>query len=131
MPARSGRGEKFSPRPVCAEEPGGNDNRVEALPFIVFGCFLLLIAIRARREGLTTREWLAARNAQRSYVPGWWKPMAILVPVVLAVFIGRDHGSAGLPVAVPAGDTDPGRLRRRRHRLTVVVPTPAAVSSCD
>jgi len=88
------RAARSSP-PGYAYQSDGHEEPVEALPFILFAGFLLVFYVQARREGLTMREWLDARNAQRSYTPGWWKPLLVLVPLLLLVFIAvttAEHG---------------------------------------
>jgi hypothetical protein len=46
-----------------------------AAPFLVFGVFMLLFAIQARRRGQSVNEYLYARNRQTftNLKPGWWK----------------------------------------------------------
>ncbi len=58
-----------------------------ALPFIVFGGFMLVFFIQARREGKGVKAWLADRNTKTVYVPGWWKPNALWVTALLTFFI--------------------------------------------
>jgi hypothetical protein len=78
---------------------------MEALPFLVFAGFVLVFYLQARREGLSTREWLAQRNVARSYTPGWWKPAAVFVPALLVLFVvvaSAEHGFKwGYLLAVP------------------------------
>jgi hypothetical protein len=58
------------------------------VPLLVFGAFLTLFAVQARREGKSTPEWLRARNRESVHTPGWWKPAAVLIAVLVAIFIG-------------------------------------------
>jgi peptidoglycan/LPS O-acetylase OafA/YrhL len=60
---------------------------MEVLPFLVFAGFVLLFYVQARRSGMTMNEWFEARNAARPYVPGWWKPAAVLVAGLLVLVI--------------------------------------------
>jgi hypothetical protein len=53
----------------------------------MFLAFWALFVVRARRAGLTTREWLDRRNAAMAYTPGWWKPMAVILPVAIAAYV--------------------------------------------
>ena len=65
------------------------------MPFLVAGAFFLFFFVRARREGTSVRESLARRNAHRTYRPGWWKPTAVLLAVLIVVFIAytsAEHG---------------------------------------
>jgi peptidoglycan/LPS O-acetylase OafA/YrhL len=65
------------------------------LPFAVFGLFMAVFAIRARREDKSVNQWLTDRNAASRYSPGWWKPTAVWVACVVAfftVFASFDHG---------------------------------------
>lgn len=45
-------------------------------PFIVFGAFMLVFVILARRRGQSVNEYLRSRNRQTflNLRPGWWKP---------------------------------------------------------
>jgi hypothetical protein len=62
----------------------------QLLPFLVFGAFLAYFAWRARREGMSARQWVDAQNREVFSRPGWWKPAAILPAAfcVIALIMG-------------------------------------------
>jgi hypothetical protein len=57
------------------------------LPFVVFAGFMLLFRVQAKRAGRSTNDWLAERNEAMVYTPGWWKPMAGIVALMVLGFI--------------------------------------------
>jgi hypothetical protein len=56
-------------------------------PFALFAAFLLFFAFQARREGKSMQAWLAERNAATTYSPGWWKPAAALIALMVLAFV--------------------------------------------
>lgn len=67
-------------------------------PFIVFGVFMVVFAILARRRGQSVSEYLRSRNRETflNLRPGWWKPHVLFALIVwTAVWI-----SSGLKLIV-------------------------------
>lgn len=61
------------------------------LPFIVFGAFMVVFAILARRRGQSVKDYLRSRNRETflNLKPGWWKShVAFAVVIWLVVWIG-------------------------------------------
>lgn len=57
-----------------------------ALPFIIFGAFMLLFTVKARRRGQSVNDYLNARNRETftNLKPGWWKLPAALSALMWA-----------------------------------------------
>lgn len=75
-------------------------------PFIVFGAFMVVFAILARRRRQSVNEYLRARNREtfRHLKPGWWKPhVAFALVIWLIVWISSGFKLillAALPVVL-------------------------------
>ena len=54
------------------------------LPLLVFGGFMAYFALRARREGVSTRDWIDNRNALTFGRQGWWHGPAIVAALFVA-----------------------------------------------
>lgn len=61
------------------------------LPVVMFAAFMLFFAYRARREGVSAKEWIDKRNQETFAKPDWRKPMATVIAflgVVLLLSLG-------------------------------------------
>ena len=56
-------------------------------PFVVFAAAMLIFAYRARREGVSAKEWIDQRNQEAFAKPDRWKPMATVVAVLAVVLL--------------------------------------------
>jgi hypothetical protein len=64
-------------------------------PLLAFLAFAAIFSWQARRSGMTTREWLDERNRRMTLPPGWWRPGAIwmgLLVVGFIVAVSVEHG---------------------------------------
>jgi hypothetical protein len=60
----------------------------DAGPFVVFGLFMLIFSVQARRRGQSINEYLNARNRETftNLKPGWWKWPVAGAALLWAVF---------------------------------------------
>lgn len=56
-------------------------------PILVFAVAMLFFAFLARREGVSTKEWINQRNQATLAKPDWWKPMAAVIALLAVVLL--------------------------------------------
>lgn len=78
----------------------------DAVPFLVFGAFMLLFTFQARRGGQSVNDYLRGRNRETflNLKPGWWKvPVGCSAVIWAVVWIGSGFKPillAALPLVV-------------------------------
>lgn len=74
------------------------------LPFAAFAVFMGYFALRARRDGVSTKTWIDGRN-RRTFTaplkPGWWIPYVVFAVAAWTVLFIVSGFKLPLLIALP------------------------------